>query len=87
MSAPNQSDRVHLTPAQAEILLADGEMIHTFRNSHVGLLVGADWPRKAILEHIARHGCELSGEMATRMHHAMVLFDNLGPLFIETKRP
>lgn len=69
-------------------MLPDGETIHTFVNP-AGMLVGADWTREQVIEAIQQFGAELSGGMATRMNHGMVLFrgDRIrsNALFIETK--
>jgi hypothetical protein len=76
-------ERVKMTPEQAIALLPEGESIHTFRSSP-GFMIGADWDREKLLLHIQKHPTELSGPMATDMHHGMVLIDENGPLFIAT---
>lgn len=79
-------ERVRLTFDEAVAMLPDGDDIHTFRQAAVGTLIGADWPRADILEHIAKHGAELSGEHATRMKHGIcVLEGGRVPLWIATK--
>ena len=57
--------------------------VHTFRNS-VGILVGADWDVADVIAAVRAHGCELSGEMATKMRHGLVFFDEHGPCFLRT---
>ena len=79
-------DRVKLSAAEAIAMLPDKEDIHTFRNPG-GMLVGADWGREIIVEAIEKCGCELSGDQATTMKHGLVLQDEHGYLFIETKAP
>lgn len=80
-----QITRQKISLQEAEAMLPEGDDIHTFRNSSF-MLIGADWRRKAILAAIKKHGVELSGPMATRMDHGLVLFDENGPLFIATKK-
>lgn len=80
-------ERVHLTFEAAMKMLPEGKDIHTFRNSVPGLVFGCDSDRGDLIEKIKKHGAELSGEQATAMNHGMVLFDERGPLFIETIAP
>lgn len=74
--------RQKLSFDEAVAMLPDGEKIHTFRQGVC--LIGADWKRDQILEAIREHGAELSGPLATRMKHGLVIFDP-ETLFIETK--
>ena len=74
-----------LTPEQAEELLPDGDVVHTFRDSGA-MLLGADWPKARILERFRTHGVELSGANARKANHGLVSKDDTGPLFIETRR-
>lgn len=78
-------ERVFLTPEEAEAMLPEGDAIHTFRDSP-GILIGADRDREKIIEALNKYKPELSGGMAARMNHGIVLFDNVGALFIETKK-
>ena len=65
-------------------MLPDKEMVHTFRNPSFGL-IGADWPKAVIVEALKKYGAELSGKVATSMKHGLVLKDESGFLFIETR--
>jgi hypothetical protein len=76
-------ERKRLTYEEAVSMLPDGKEIHTFRNTS-GMLIGAHWSVNSILDAIGKYGSELSGPMATNMHHGIVLFDDAGALFIET---
>lgn len=77
-------ERQSVTYEEAAHMIGDRERVHTFRNSVAGLMLGADWDRKSVLRAIEKHGVELSGPMATNMRRGLVLFDDRGPLFIET---
>ena len=66
-------------------MLPDGDSVHTFRNSIPGVMLGADWSREILLAKMEKSNLELSGPGATGMKHGIVLFDDRGPLFIETK--
>ncbi len=78
-------ERVILTKEEAIEMLPEGEYIHTFRNSSF-VLIGADINRGDVIKAIQEYEVELSGSMATNMGHGMVLVDNHGALFIETKK-
>lgn len=77
-------DRELLTPEKAEDFLPKTDRIHTFRQARNGMLIGADWDREEILKVIREFTPELSGEVATKMGHGIVIFDNTGPLFVQT---
>lgn len=66
-------------------MLPDKEEIHTFRQSAMGVLLGADWGRKDILELLSKHQVELAGETATGMNHGLVVRDGIGFVFVETR--
>lgn len=79
-------DRVMLSQEEAEAMLPGGDEIHTFRQGGPGMLIGADWDRIRLIEHMKKYEpVELSGEIATNMGHGMVLQDGNGFLFIATK--
>lgn len=80
----NTDERKELTYDEALKLLPEGEEIHTFR-SVPNMLIGADYQREPLLKKIKECGCELSGKIATATKHGIVLIDDNGPLFIETK--
>lgn len=77
-------EREPVTFEEAEQMIGDGERIHTFRNPAAGVMLGCDWDRADILDHVKKYGAELSGPSATAMKHGLVLMDDTGPLFIET---
>ena len=60
-----------------------GPCVHTVRPSGP-ILLGAHWRLAQVRAAIERHGVEESGPQATRMGHALVLFDEKGPLFLAT---
>ncbi|MDD4997281.1 MAG: hypothetical protein PHI99_03970, partial [Syntrophales bacterium] len=63
----------------------DSEQIHTFRQEGPCLL-GCDIDRPKIIELFRKYKPELSGEKATAMNHGIVLKDDTGWLFIETRK-
>ena len=48
-------------------------------------LIGCDWERDKILDALKNHPVLISGDMAQSMKHGLVIKDNRGYLFIETK--
>lgn len=78
------NERVKIEFEVAKSMLPDGDTVHTFRNSST-MLIGAYWNKKDILTAIEKYGVELSGPQATRMKHGLILTDDRGHLFIETK--
>ena len=72
---------------EAVAMLPDREKVHTFRQGGLGLL-GADWPREKILAAIKEHLDTLNETegVSKRMGHGLVLVDDTGPLFIETRK-
>lgn len=89
---PEDDERVFLTFEEAEAMLPEGEMIHTFVSTGFGLM-GADHTRESILELLKNGKPELSGELATGMGHGLVAFRKVDEekdwksdaLFIQTK--
>lgn len=72
---------------QAVKMLPDEERIHTFRS--VGpVILGADHDKVGLIETMKEYQdkIELSGKNATAMGHGIVLTDDKGPLFVETKK-
>ena len=66
-------------------MLPDGDTVHTFRNT-AGMLIGADWGKKEIIEMITKYGAERAGEQAKAMNHEIAISDGVGKwLFVETK--
>lgn len=80
-----QKERVKLSLSDAVKMLPEGDTIHTFRSGRA-MLIGADWSRIQIITAMEKFGVELSGPSATFMNHGLVLKDETGHLFIETKR-
>jgi hypothetical protein len=79
--------RVKLTVKQLDAMMPPGKFVHTFRPAGTSsILVGADWSREQILRVAGnkKKGAELSGGMATEMKHGAVIFDRLGPIFVQT---
>lgn len=78
-------DKVILTAAEAESLLADGDdTIHNFINPRDSLLVGCDYERAdAIADIRAAKRIELAGEIARSMRHPIAVWDDLGVSFFE----
>lgn len=77
-------ERVKLAESKILEMLPEGDTIHTFRGGSI--LIGCDWPRAQVLEHIKEFGAEIAGERATRMGHGLAVADKTGWLFIETRR-
>ena len=72
--------------AEALKLLPEGDTIHTFRQSG-RLIVGADWERNELIEALT-HAPEIqiTGQQAQKMNHGLGIKDNMGYLFIKTKK-
>ena len=77
-------EKVYITFEDAVELMVDDDYVHTFRNP-AGIMLGADHSRSELLDKMKRSKLELAGEMATAMRHGLVMTDETGPLFIETK--
>lgn len=83
MSTDFPREPVMVEVAKSMLDVQDGR-VHTFRNA-TGVLVGADWNEADVISSIRQHGCELSGEIATSMHHGLCLHDARGWVFFRTK--
>lgn len=79
-------NRTFISYEEAVSLLPDGDVIHTFRSSNSGIILGADWDRENLLNAIKTYKPELSGKIATKLGHGLCIIDEVGHLFIETKR-
>lgn len=67
------ADRIILTKEEAVSLLPEAEEIHCFSSSR-GMLIGADWSRKSVVDWIAiAESCEIGGAMCRRMGHGLVV--------------
>ena len=72
--------------AAAVALLKRGRRIHTFRQGGP-MLIGADWTRGQILKALKKaKEIHVTGPAAQGMGHGLAIFDEGGPLFIETER-
>lgn len=80
-------EKVFVPYAEAVTRLPDGDRIHTYRQSSMNVLIGADWFRDDLLAAIMEHAdtIEETGPHAQHMHHGLAIHDHHGPLFIETK--
>ena len=77
------TDTVPLEKA-LEMIKFNKSRVHTFRSSP-GILIGADWSKSELLKAIKKFGIAESGPSAVAMGYALVLIDEHGPLFIETR--
>lgn len=79
-----------LTPAEAEAMLPDGPLIHTFTEMPAGF-AGEDWPRREILA-LLREAAVIrrSGDQARAMGHGLAALrvrdGRAGVTWIETER-
>ncbi|MBP8293900.1 MAG: hypothetical protein KAX65_14075 [Caldilineaceae bacterium] len=80
----DENGREFLSFDEALALLADGDMIHTFRAAGP-VLIGGDWDRDAIIAALRQGEPERTGPMASAMKHGLALTDAHGVLFIATK--
>jgi hypothetical protein len=78
-------DRKILTFEEAEAMLPDGDVIHTYRQAAF-MLFGADVGRAKIIEAFKKYPPELSGDTATATNHGIVYEDELGYCFVATKK-
>ncbi len=75
----NENDKIHLTKQEAISALPEGDRVHTFRNSPVGLL-GADMSREDLIELLGRyeHTIEIGGQQCMEIGHGLVVIDKIG---------
>ena len=85
-SQDTTDERVIVTLEDAITRLPDGDRVHTFRQAGC-MMIGADWLLNDLLAAMREHGVIESGPAATGMKHGLVLIDERGPLFIETRSP
>jgi hypothetical protein len=80
----NEPEKRLISAAEAESLLNNGEQIHTFTNPG-GMLLGCDMSRQSVLDKFKEYDgqIEIAGPMARKMKHALVIWRDNGPLFIE----
>lgn len=77
-------DKVILTAAEAESLLADGDTVHSFINPRNAVLVGYEYDRAhAIAGLHAAKQVELAGDAAKALKHPLAVWDDLGVSFFE----
>lgn len=81
------ADELEIIPYEkaAEMIRVYDGKVHTFRYSVPGMLLGADWPKTKLLAAMKKFVIHPSGPRAAESKHGIVLFDERGPLFIETK--
>jgi len=77
-------DKVILSPTQAKSLLSKDKNTHTFRDGG-GIIIGADWDTKSIIEEIeGGKKCEIGGEGCRGMGHGLIIWtSDSDPLFVE----
>lgn len=65
----------------------DGEQpcVHTFRSTAIALL-GAHWSVEDARAAFEKYGVAEAGEQAKAMNHGLVVIDDGGPVFFETKQ-
>lgn len=75
-----------ITPEEAERLIIEGDMIHTFSNP-AGFLIGTEIKRDILIKKLQDNPdkIEIGGETCRELGHGIVFHDN-GFLFIETDR-
>ena len=76
-------EREFITAEKARQMLPNLELVHTFRSAP-GVLLGCDMEKPKLEAEIDRCQCELSGPVATKMKHGLVVHTADGPLFVET---
>lgn len=83
----NDEEKELLPLEEAIKMLPEGDEIHTYRNLP-GVVFGTSFSRKFILNKLKDHSdtIEISGRVARLMGHGIAIQDELGPLFIETKK-
>ena len=69
---------------EALTLIAEGEYVHTFRNT-AGILVGCDWERSHLIRAMSETEVKFSGEPATQLNHGINIINNGSYLFIATR--
>lgn len=77
---------------EATKMIGDGSEIHTLVQAHgTIILLGANWPRKDILEAFKKHGVHEVGENGQKLGHGLAFWDpdrvdGTGSwVFVETK--
>ena len=64
--------------------LPNSEQVHTFRQAGFAIL-GAGWDKASILNAMRKATeIQVTGPQAQAMNHGLCIFDEHGPLFIET---
>lgn len=78
-------EKTVLSFKEAKERLPKGNKVHTFRQSGP-MLIGADWPKKNILDAMKKTEIKETGPQAQGMNHGLAIIDDVGILFIETKK-
>ena len=78
---------VFLTIEEAKKMLPDRDMVSTFRKAGIGIYT-YDWNKQDIIDTINKFigTVQLSGNTATSIGYGIVLLDDSGYLFIETRQ-
>ena len=79
-------EKVFLSYEQAVSLLPDGDDMHVFLNPN-GMLLGADWSRKAVLDILHKGECQIGGDMCISMGHGLVCTCDGRYHFVKTRPP
>lgn len=70
-----EPDKLLLTPAEAESLLADGEYIHNYMGGGM-MMIGCDYSREeAIAAFAAAKSIEIGGPSCKSFRHPLAVFD------------
>ena len=88
MSKKNKKEKKEfISFEQAIKMLPDGESIHTFRAAGPCRL-GANIDKNSLIKDMEKYSdkLEISGKNAQELNHGIVFFDDIGPLFVETKK-
>jgi hypothetical protein len=59
--------------------------VHTLRAGGP-MLIGAHWTTAQVEQAIDKHGIEEAGKQAMEMAHGLAIIDDMGPVFLATKK-
>lgn len=70
-------DKMIITPAEAESLLADGKYVHNYANPAAGMMIGVDYERADAIDAFKKaHSIEIGGDGCKSMKHPIVVWDS-----------
>lgn len=73
------NDKLVISPGTVELLLKDGDTVHTFLSAP-GALIGADWQRADLLALVTLAGdAEIGGPQCMKVGHGVVIHRQSGP--------